>query len=30
MDLGSSPWLIWLAVALVAGTVEVLTLDLIF
>ena len=30
MDLGHSPWLIWLAVALVAGTVEVLTLDLIF
>jgi membrane protein implicated in regulation of membrane protease activity len=30
MDFGSSPWLIWLAVALVAGTVEVLTLDLIF
>jgi membrane protein implicated in regulation of membrane protease activity len=30
MDFGSSPWLIWLAVALVAGTVEVLTLHLIF
>src|SRR5919205_463886 len=30
MDLGHNPWLLWLAVALVAATVEVLTLDLIF
>jgi membrane protein implicated in regulation of membrane protease activity len=30
MDLGSSPWLIWLAVALAAGIIEVVTLDLIF
>jgi membrane protein implicated in regulation of membrane protease activity len=30
MDLGDNQWLIWLAVALVAGTVEVLTLHLIF
>ena len=30
MDLGNNQWLVWLAVALVAGTVEVLTLDLIF
>jgi membrane protein implicated in regulation of membrane protease activity len=30
MDIGSNPWLIWLAVALVAGTIEVLSLDLIF
>ncbi len=30
MDFGNNPWLVWLGVALVAGTVEVLTLDLIF
>ena len=30
MDLGRDLWLIWLVVALVAGTIEVLTLDLIF
>src|SRR3954462_13382351 len=30
MDFGSSPWLFWLAAALIAGTVEVLTLDLVF
>lgn len=30
MDLGDNPWLVWLGVALVAGTIEVLTLDLIF
>lgn len=30
MNLGDNQWLIWLAVALVAGTVEVLTLDLVF
>jgi membrane protein implicated in regulation of membrane protease activity len=30
MDFGSSPWLIWLALALVAATIEVLTLDLVF
>ena len=26
MDFGSSPWLFWLAAALIAGTVEVLSL----
>jgi membrane protein implicated in regulation of membrane protease activity len=30
VDLGDSPWLLWLALALVAGTVEVLSLNLIF
>jgi membrane protein implicated in regulation of membrane protease activity len=30
VDFGNNPWLIWLGVALLAGTVEVLTLDLIF
>lgn len=30
MDLGDSPWLLWLALALAAGTAEVLSLNLIF
>jgi membrane protein implicated in regulation of membrane protease activity len=30
VDFGNNPWLVWLGVALLAGTVEVLTLDLIF
>jgi membrane protein implicated in regulation of membrane protease activity len=30
VDFGNNPWLVWLGVALVAGTIEVLTLDLIF
>ena len=28
MDLGDSPWLLWLALALAAGTAEVLSLSL--
>jgi len=30
MNFGDNPWLLWLAAALLAGTVEVLTLDLVF
>jgi len=30
VDLGGSPWLVWLALALAAGTAEVLSLNLIF
>ncbi|HVN13387.1 MAG TPA: NfeD family protein [Kineosporiaceae bacterium] len=30
MDLGDSPWLLWLALALAAGTAEVLSLNLVF
>jgi membrane protein implicated in regulation of membrane protease activity len=30
VDLGDSPWLLWLALALAAGTAEVLSLNLIF
>ncbi|MGZ4625834.1 MAG: NfeD family protein [Kineosporiaceae bacterium] len=30
MDLGDSPWLLWIALALAAGTAEVLSLNLIF
>jgi membrane protein implicated in regulation of membrane protease activity len=30
VDLGDSPWLLWLALALGAGTAEVLSLNLIF
>src|SRR5690242_2288851 len=30
MSIGDNPWLLWLAVALLAGTIEVLTLDLVF
>jgi membrane protein implicated in regulation of membrane protease activity len=30
VDLGGSPWLLWLALALAAGTAEVLSLNLIF
>src|SRR5918911_5609099 len=30
VDLGDSPWLLWLALALAAGTAEVLSTNLIF
>jgi membrane protein implicated in regulation of membrane protease activity len=30
VDLGGTPWLLWLALALAAGTAEVLSLNLIF